>query len=161
MLLMVVEGLRNAEAKVVSIPAYRKRGNAKEHVDVRISKRKRDKSVDAVAEVIGAKRTRDDDEDSVDETRGDEWIDNDLIESMSWASFKFDPKAWVRVLRKAGVDKTACQELMLLTQNDKPAGMKVIGKFLKRTSDGEKFDRPSAFIHTCVKHENETRGYWW
>jgi len=78
----------------------------------------------------------------------------------AWASFAFTPKAWMQILKNNGVDDTAAQELFLLSQIDKAAAIKVIGKFLKKVADGESMRNPSAVVHTNVKHENESRGYW-
>jgi hypothetical protein len=83
--------------------------------------------------------------------------DNELPD---WATFKFSPKAWMKILEGDGVDVTAQQELFLLAQIDHVSAAKVIGKFLKTKADGRTLDNPSAWLHRNIKYENETKGYW-
>jgi hypothetical protein len=82
------------------------------------------------------------------------------IELPEWTTFKFSPKAWMRILEGEGVDGTAQQELLLLTQIDQLSAAKVIGEFMKTKADGRTLDNPSAWLHHNIKSENETKGYW-
>ena len=79
---------------------------------------------------------------------------------VGWATFDWSPEQWVAVLRDNRVDERAAQELFLLAQVDKYAAARIIGKFLKKMSDGVTIHNPSALVHAQVKRANEANGVW-
>jgi hypothetical protein len=71
-----------------------------------------------------------------------------------WATAEQDCKRWWEVLASYKVDITATQELFLLAQHSShghQAANAIIGKILKKASDGEWMNNISAFTHACVK----------
>ena len=67
---------------------------------------------------------------------------------------------WFEELSQCGVDVNALNGLSRLEMRDKHAANKVISKFFKKYADHHEIRKPSAFIHSSVRAENVSRGYW-
>ena len=116
-----------------------------------------------------------------DENTGETWQDADAANDDTWeqatslihdANESIEPwmvagptdfrDAWLEVLREYKVDTTAQRELFALSQagnGDYRSANGILAKLLKKTSDNETLNNPSAFVHSCVKNARNGKNW--